>query len=135
MPPSLLWVTWKPCLAPSSSSTFWATLGWPSLTLMTACSLPGALVKKRIWRGRDGVVDAGCAGRVGGRGGALDGVADPVELRALAPAPQRVQRHQLAARVARPQLLGDDGVGAADAGEAGGLGQAAELDGHAARAR
>ena len=70
-----------------------------------------------------------------GQGGLLDRVADAVELGGVAAVPQRVQRHRLALVVAGRQLLGDDGAGQPGAGEAGGLREAAELDGHLARAR
>ena len=44
-PPSLLWVTTKPCFCPSSSSVLCTRLGWPSLLMMTGCSWLDDLVK------------------------------------------------------------------------------------------
>ena len=75
------------------------------------------------------VVDGGAGllpalGGVYGGGAPLDHIGDPVELGALAAVPQAVQLGTVPL-----QLHGDHGVGAAVAGEAGGLGEGAELDG------
>ena len=63
-------------------------------------------------------------GAVHGLSAPLDHIGHSVELGALAAVPQAVEGGAIAL-----QLLGDDGIGAAGAGEAGGLGEGAELDG------
>ena len=70
-----------------------------------------------------------------GRGAALDDVGDAVELGACAGGSRARARTTSSPSAARPMRdLRDDGEGAAHAGEAGGLGEAAELDGDVARA-
>ena len=71
---------------------------------------------------------------IDGGGGALHGIGDAVELGRLAAVPEAVERMGRAGRVVGHERLGHDGVGAARAGEAGGLGETADLDGHLARA-
>ena len=68
-------------------------------------------------------------GGVDGGGGLLHGVGDAVELGRVAAVPEGVNGVGVARRVVGHEGLGHDGVGAARAGEAGGLGEAAELDG------
>ena len=68
------------------------------------------------------------------RGGTLHGVAHAVELGGVAAVPQAVQRYGRARSVAGAQLFGNDGERAAGAGEARGLGKAAEFNRHVARA-
>ena len=80
------------------------------------------------------VVDGGfylslALGRVYSGGGALGDVAGAVELRTLAAQPELVEGDALALEGGDADVLGDDGVAAADAGETGGLGVGAELDG------
>ena len=68
-------------------------------------------------------------GRVDGLGGALGDIAGAVELGTLAAEPELVEGDALALEGADADVLGDDGVAAADAGEACGLRERAELDG------
>src|SRR5690606_30126735 len=69
-----------------------------------------------------------------GRGALLHRVACPVELGAMAAAPELVERHAVALVILASDGFRNDDVSAADPGESAVLGERAELDRHVLRA-